>query len=55
MAVADTSKVTGFPTSNGIAWQNFEGVQGETQTRPDGVRQMFFRDPDAIGWRSTTP
>lgn len=45
-AVADMSKVTRFLTSRGIAWQNFDGVQGEMQTRPDGVRQMFFRDPD---------
>lgn len=45
-AVADMSRVTSFLTSRGIRWQNFDGVQGEMQTRPDGVRQMFFRDPD---------
>ncbi len=45
-AVPDMSRVTDFLKSRGIPWQNFEGVQGEMQTRPDGVRQMFFRDPD---------
>ena len=45
-AVADMARVTSFLTSKGIRWQNFDGVQGEMQTRPDGVRQMFFIDPD---------
>ena len=44
--VADMSKIIAFLVSNGIAWQNFNGTVGEVQTRPDGVRQMFFRDPD---------
>lgn len=46
ITVADMSRVTDFLKSRGIAWQNFDGVAGEVQTRPDGVRQMFFRDPD---------
>ncbi|MDY0747690.1 VOC family protein [Paucibacter sp. R3-3] len=45
-AVADLASVTGFLTARGIAWQSFDGVQGALQTRPDGVHQMFFRDPD---------
>jgi len=46
ITVAEMSKVTDFLRSKGIAWQNFDGVPNEVQTRPDGVRQMFFRDPD---------
>lgn len=40
------SHVTSFLVSQGMAWQNFDGVSGRMQTRPDGVNQMFFRDPD---------
>ena len=46
ITVADMSKVTGFLVARGIPWQDFDGTAGEMQTRPDGVRQMFFRDPD---------
>jgi len=44
--VVDISRVTNFLASRGISWQNFDGVAGQIQTRPDGVHQMFFRDPD---------
>ena len=46
ITVADMSRVTNFLRSKGIAWQDFDGTLNEMQTRPDGVRQMFFRDPD---------
>ena len=46
VTVADLSQVTEFLASHGIAWQNFDGVAGEVQTRPDGIQQLFFRDPD---------
>jgi lactoylglutathione lyase len=46
ITVADMTKVTDFLRSKGIAWQDFDGAANEVQTRPDGVRQMFFRDPD---------
>ena len=46
MTVPDMSKVTAFLASHKIAWQNFDGVAGQVQTRPDGVQQLFFRDPD---------
>ena len=46
ITVSDMSRVTSFLASKGMAWQNFDGVVGKMQTRPDGVRQMFFRDPD---------
>ena len=45
-AVADLSRVTSFLKSRGMSWQNFDGVQDEVQTRPDGIHQLFFRDPD---------
>jgi lactoylglutathione lyase len=44
--VADMAKVTDTLRSRGIAWRDFDGVAGQVQTRPDGVRQLFFRDPD---------
>jgi catechol 2,3-dioxygenase-like lactoylglutathione lyase family enzyme len=46
VTVADLSHVTDFLASHGMDWQNFDGVSGEVQTRPDGVQQLFFRDPD---------
>ena len=46
MTVANLSRVTSFLAAHGIAWQDFDGVTGQVQTRPDGVQQLFFRDPD---------
>lgn len=46
VTVADMSRVTRVLASRGIGWQNFDGVAGQVQTRPDGVKQLFFRDPD---------
>lgn len=46
VTVADLSRVTSHLKSQGLGWQDFDGVAGQVQTRPDGVRQLFFRDPD---------
>ena len=33
--------------ARGMNWQDFAGNVGQvSQTRSDGVRQIFFRDPD---------
>lgn len=50
-AVADMSKVTGFLASRGIPWQNFEGVRGEMQKRPDGVHSSSSSTLMATGSR----
>jgi lactoylglutathione lyase len=31
---------------NGIDFENVKGVKGEVTTRVDGVKQIYFRDPD---------
>ena len=31
---------------NGVKYGDFEGAPGAIQTRPDGVRQVYFQDPD---------
>jgi lactoylglutathione lyase len=31
---------------NKIPWQNYQGQKGQTTTRPDGVSQIWFQDPD---------
>lgn len=33
-------------TANGIAYSNFDGQVGTNELRPDGVRQIYFQDPD---------
>jgi lactoylglutathione lyase len=35
-----------FLEENGVKYGNFEGTPGVFQTRPDGVRQVYFQDPD---------
>lgn len=29
-----------------IAWEDWPGVKGTITTRPDGVKQIYFQDPD---------
>lgn len=36
----------GFLTEKGIEYGNYAGDSKEPQTRPDGVRQIYFQDPD---------
>jgi lactoylglutathione lyase len=31
---------------NGIRYSDFEGNVGQVQLRPDGIRQIYFTDPD---------
>ena len=35
-----------FLKENGVNYGNFEGTPEVFQTRPDGVRQVYFQDPD---------
>jgi lactoylglutathione lyase len=35
-----------FLDENRVKYGNFEGTPGVFQTRPDGVRQVYFQDPD---------
>jgi lactoylglutathione lyase len=35
-----------FLEENGVKYGNFEGTPRVFQTRPDGVRQVYFQDPD---------
>ena len=35
-----------FLKDNGVNYGSFEGTPGVFQTRPDGVRQVYFQDPD---------
>jgi len=30
----------------GVAYQDISGVTGQASVRPDGVRQVYFQDPD---------
>ena len=35
-----------FLEESGVKYGNFQGTPGVFQTRPDGVRQVYFPDPD---------
>jgi len=35
-----------FLEDHEVEYGNFEGTPGTFQTRPDGVRQVYFQDPD---------
>lgn len=35
-----------FLTDHEVGYGDFEGTPGVFQTRPDGVRQVYFQDPD---------
>lgn len=35
-----------FLEENGVKYGNFQGTPGVFQSRPDGVRQVYFQDPD---------
>jgi len=32
--------------AHGSSWWNFAGVEGQISRRPDGVRQIYVKDPD---------
>lgn len=44
--VKDFDEYLRFLKDNGVNYGNFEGTPGVFQTRPDGVRQVYFQDPD---------
>ena len=44
--VQDFDAYLSFLTEKGIEYGNFAGDSNEPQTRPDGVRQIYFQDPD---------
>jgi lactoylglutathione lyase len=44
--VHDFQPVTAKLDSTGVPWGNFAGEARTVQTRADGVRQIYFRDPD---------
>ena len=46
VTVPDIARVTDFLRSHDVAWQDFDGVPGRVQTRPDGVHPLFFKDPE---------
>jgi catechol 2,3-dioxygenase-like lactoylglutathione lyase family enzyme len=45
-AASDFDGYLDFLNSRGITYSNFDGEPGTVQTRPDGVRQIYFQDPD---------
>lgn len=45
-AVNDFDGYLEFLNEKGIKYSNFSGDINESQTRPDGVRQVYFQDPD---------
>jgi catechol 2,3-dioxygenase-like lactoylglutathione lyase family enzyme len=45
-AVKDFDAYLKFLDKKGINYSNFAGESKNLQTRPDGVRQIYFQDPD---------
>ena len=46
LRVPSIERVTSFLSANGIAWGDWGGTAGAVTLRPDGVRQIYVRDPD---------
>jgi lactoylglutathione lyase len=46
MATPDFDEVVRRLGERGVAYQNLAGTTGEVAVRPDGVRQVYFQDPD---------
>ena len=46
MATPDFDEVVGRLAQRGVAYQNLAGTTGEVAIRADGVRQVYFQDPD---------
>lgn len=44
--VADFDEYLKFLKEKGVIYANFSGDSTEPQLRPDGVRQIYFQDPD---------
>jgi lactoylglutathione lyase len=45
-SVPDLDVLTGVLREMGIKWSDFQGGEGKMRLRPDGVRQLYFKDPD---------
>ena len=45
-SVAEFDDYLEFLREHEVEYGNFEGTPGVFQTRPDGVRQVYFQDPD---------
>jgi len=45
-AVKDFDGYLDYLNKKGIKYSNFAGESKKTQSRPDGVRQIYFQDPD---------
>ena len=45
-AIQDFDAFLGFLREEGIEYGNFAGDSNEPQIRPDGVKQIYFQDPD---------
>ena len=45
-AVNDFDGYLIYLNEKGINYSNFAGESKKAQTRPDGVRQIYFQDPD---------
>lgn len=45
-AIQDFDAYLNFLNERGIKYSNFAGESKKTQLRPDGVRQIYFQDPD---------
>jgi len=45
-AVKDFDGYLEYLNQKGIEYSNFAGESKKTQSRPDGVRQIYFQDPD---------
>jgi catechol 2,3-dioxygenase-like lactoylglutathione lyase family enzyme len=46
-AVKDFDGYLMYLNENGIDYMSFSGESKKIQTRPDGVRQIYFQDPDS--------
>lgn len=45
-SVSNFDAYLSFLTEHDVEYGDFEGTPGALQTRPDGVRQVYFQDPD---------
>lgn len=45
-SVPDLDVMAGMLDDSGIVWSDFQGGAGKMRLRPDGVRQLYFQDPD---------
>jgi catechol 2,3-dioxygenase-like lactoylglutathione lyase family enzyme len=45
-AVNDLDSFLRYLKEKGVNYSNFSEESNKTQTRPDGVRQIYFQDPD---------